>query len=441
MPFCLAGLLATTPGCDAVYENPNAASAETVLASENGLRALAIGMRREYSVDALSSVIRVAGLTSREFAVVVGFTNPQELEQGGAGLPPENGLTTGLWLNHYQVIGMAEQIIENVGVVDNVARRNALLATAHFFKAASLGNLAQFYQAFPTTVQEDGKAAFSSREDALREAVALLEAGVSVLGGSDVSNEYKARVLGTPDFNLLQSSQAYLARYRLMLGEYAGAISAADAALANEVSISVFAYDSGNGNENPLYLQTTEEPATLRPVDNFGLDPAEYVVPDADGRKAFYLGDRDEIGESSRIPVETMLGFYDTVDEAIPVYLPDEMRLIKAEAHARQNNLAQAVSSLNAVLTDTDDVFGVNAGLPAYGGAQTQSEILTAIYRNRRAELFLTGLALEDSRRFDRPGPPSAPSFESYSRTRTFLPYPVTERDNNTENVPADPAI
>jgi hypothetical protein len=429
----------TTPGCDTVYENPNAASSEGVLNSVDGLRALAIGMRREYSVEALSSVVRVSGLTAREFAVVVGFTNPQELELGGAGLPAENGITTGLWLNHYQVIGMADQIIDNVGVVEDADTRTALLVTAHFFKAAALGNLAQFYQAFPTVADEDGEAPFVSREEGLQRAVTLLEQGVAALGGQDVSSAYKSRVLGTQDFNLLAASNAYLARYRLMLGDYAGAITAADAALAAG-GISVFVYDAGNGNENPLYLETTEEPATLRPVDNFGLDPATFVVPDADGRKAFYLAERDEIGESSRIPVETMLGFYDVVDEPIPVYLPDEMRLIKAEAFARQNNLSQAIASLNEVLTDTDDPFGVNAGLPAYGGAQTQAAVLEAIYQNRRVELFLTGLALEDSRRFDRPAPPASPSFDSYARTRTFLPYPVTERDNNP-NVPADPAI
>ena len=42
----------------------------------------------------------------------------------------------------------------------------------------------------------------------------------------------------------------------------------------------------------------------------------------------------------------------------------------------------------------------------------------------------MSGLKLEDMRRFSRP---------ASERTRNFMPYPFRERDNNT-NTPADPA-
>ena len=48
----------------------------------------------------------------------------------------------------------------------------------------------------------------------------------------------------------------------------------------------------------------------------------------------------------------------------------------------------------------------------------------------------MTGMKLEDSRRFNRPGPNDAGS----ERSRNFYPYPTVERDNNA-NTPADPAI
>ena len=102
---CCLGLLLGMSACDTTFENPNAASEDQVLSTVNGLRALAIGMRREYSVTTLSSVIRTSGLSAREFAVVVGFTNPQEIELGGTALPAENGILTGLWSNNYRVMG------------------------------------------------------------------------------------------------------------------------------------------------------------------------------------------------------------------------------------------------------------------------------------------------------------------------------------------------
>jgi hypothetical protein len=50
--------------------------------------------------------------------------------------------------------------------------------------------------------------------------------------------------------------------------------------------------------------------------------------------------------------------------------------------------------------------------------------------------LYLSGLRLDDSRRFGRPTPPGS----LVERNRNFYPYPQQERTNNP-NVPADPAI
>jgi hypothetical protein len=112
------------------------------------------------------------------------------------------------------------------------------------------------------------------------------------------------------------------------------------------------------------------------------------------------------------------------------MYLPGEMALIIAEANARTNNLDAAITALNSVLTKKTDSWLIGADLPAYAGARTQEAVLTEIYRNRRIELFMSGMALEDSRRFARP---------ATERSRTWMPYPAIERSNNT-NTPADPA-
>ncbi len=439
---CTGVLLALTlTSCDLTFENPNAASEDQVVSTVQGLKALTIGMRREYSISLLSPSIRSAGLSTREFGVVVGFANPQDIELGGTALTPDNGILTAIWSNTYQVMAMAEQIIANSEVVGEAATRASYQATAYLFKGMALGNLAQFYELMPITVDPDGDGEFQSRQAALEEAVLQLEAGLAALGSQTVPEAFQRDVLGSVDFNLRQTLNAYIARFQLYLGNSGAAITAADAALALGPASSVFNYDNGNGNENPLYLQTTEEPATYRPVDNFGFDPDEFVVDPADGRLAFYVSPRDEIGFFSELPVETMNGFYDVINEPIPVFLQGELYLTKAEAYARQGDVSNAIANLNLVLTKTNDPFGVNAGLAAYSGGQSAAEVLLAIYRHRRIEMFLMGTSLEDNRRFfPEFQPPSEGDYDSFDRNRNYYPYPQTERDNNP-NTPLDPAI
>ena len=109
------------------------------------------------------------------------------------------------------------------------------------------------------------------------------------------------------------------------------------------------------------------------------------------------------------------------------------MILIKAEAYARQNDLVNALIELNKVVTKTpaSDPYGVGADLPPLVGL-TQAQILDQIYKHRSIELYMSGLKLEDMRRFARP---------NAERTRNFLPYPFLERDNNPNLSFPDPSF
>ena len=60
-----------------------------------------------------------------------------------------------------------------------------------------------------------------------------------------------------------------------------------------------------------------------------------------------------------------------------------------------------------------------------------KTEILDEIYKNRCIELYMSGLKLEDMRRFGRP---------LTERKRNFFPYPFRERDGNP-NTPSDPSF
>ncbi|MBL7741381.1 MAG: RagB/SusD family nutrient uptake outer membrane protein [Chitinophagaceae bacterium] len=423
--------------CKTEYLNPNAPTEEVIVSTREGLITLSIGMKQFYATSALEALTVTPGTTSRETKGITTFTNIIEIEAGGSSLPTFNGNVLSVWSRMFRVMGMAEQVIANAPTVlaSDDAMRSGITAHAHLFKAMALGGLATAFEQFPAQTDRNGQASFVTRQVAIEQAITLLEQADALLTATAPSTEFNTRVAGA-SFNLRNVINAYRARYNMMAGRYAAAIAASDLVPAN--SASQFVYDGAQAI-NPVFTQLRVS-NNYAPRDNFGL-PAGMFDP-ADGRLAFYLQGAVVVvgGENLR----TIRGFAQANNSPIPLYLPDEMRLIKAEAIVRSNGtLANAVTEINAVRQqNTGDVFGVHANLPAYAGAVTTADLLVEIYRQRSAELFLSGVRLEDSRRFGRTAPPTNvnPVPVTFERNRNFYPYPDQERLTNP-NTPADPTI
>jgi hypothetical protein len=423
--------------CEIDIPNPNNPTDEQVATTREGMITLSTGMKQFYATTSLESLVLAPGTTSREVKGITTFTNILELEAGGTSLPTFNANILNFWSRMYRVIGMAETLIANApGVLatDN-AMKSGVLAHAHLFKAMALGGLATGFEQLPTQTDKNGQALFVARQVALEQAITLLDEALALITATPPSTEFESRVSGS-SFKLKDCINAYRARYNLMAGKYAAAIAAADLVPLN--SASQFVYD-GAQSINPLYTQLLVA-KNYAPRDNFGL-PAGLFDP-ADARLAFYLqGPVVMVGGEA---LRSIKGFALTGATSIPVYLPDEMRLIKAEAILRSGGaVAGALTEINAVRQQASgDAFGVNANLPAYTGGMTAPELLVEVYRQRCAELFLSGLRLEDSRRFGRPAPPTNvnPVPVTFERNRNFYPYPDQERLINP-NTPADPVI
>lgn len=434
----LAGSLALgLAACSLDLPNPNAATDEQTLNTREGVLALSLGLRQLYSTVALEPNIITTGATARELKGVTTFFNVIEIEQGGTQLSPNNANTTALFSRNYRVANVADQIIAaapNVLGAD-AGTRGAVLAHAYLFKAAALGAIAIGFEQGPLSANPGGSGttAFVGRQALLNEAVRLLDQAALELSASPPSADFNALVQG-PAFNLPNTVQAYRARFNLLAGNYAAALAAAN--LVNLSTRSAFTYSAQN--PNPVFTAVTQV-GNFKPRDQFGL-PADLFEA-GDGRLNFYLTgpvvvDRNNGGPDN---LRTLAGFFTSQTSEIPAYLPDEMRLIRAEANLRAAtpNLTAALTDINAVRTQASgDPFGVHANLPPYSGPLTAPALLLEVYKQRSAELFLSGLRLEDSRRFGRPAPPTSLA----ERTRNFYPYPQQERVNNP-NTPADPAI
>ena len=408
--------------------NLNAPTDADVLTTREGIIGLSVGLRQYYSTSGISASYFYPAVTSRELQGVATFTNVLELEAGGTALPTANGSILTLWANMQKLMSMSEDIINNAGNISTLSggTLSGIMAHAKLYKAIALGTLATSFEKSNINTDKTGKATFLPRQAVLAEAIRLLNDAIAQLTTTPVSTDFTANVAGA-NFNLKNVLYAFNARYNLMAGNYAAAITNATA--VDLSSKNQFGYSSVS--VNPLW-NTSAILKYYVPRAGFGLPSSLFEA--GDQREAFYI----TTTVSGATTTRTLKGFAADQLGSVPVYLPDEMKLIRAEAILRSNGpLTDAVTLINEVRTQTSgDIFGVNAGLPPYSGAVTKDALLVEVYRQRCAELYLTGQRLEDSRRFERPAPPTDIS----ERNRNFYPYPDQERITNP-NTPADPAI
>ena len=262
---------------------------------------------------------------------------------------------------------------------------------------------------------------FNTRTEVLQAAVKLLDDASTLISTTTIPASFTATVGN--DIDLPNALNAIAARYYMMLGDNDKAI--AKAASVNLTKKSAFFYN--NVNPNPVFRLSLTQNNVYGIRPDFGLSGALIPNP-ADKRIAYHLTKNGVSGS----------GFYLGDATSIPLYVPGEMLLIQAEANARKPLLPAAKVFLDQVLTKlpANDIFGLGADLPAYSGPMTQQDILNEIYKNRCIEMYLFGLKIEDSRRFNRPaaGTPNA------ERSRNFYPYPQQERDGNP-NTPDNPTL
>ncbi len=416
--------------CELDQTNPNNATDAQVLNTKEGLVALSVGIRQNYSTAGLGNVMLAPTVTAREMKGFATFTNTLELEAGGTALPSANGIILNYWSGMQKQMNMSENLIANAPNVAGLepGLLSGMMAQAYLFKGLALANLALVFEQANLNSSITEPVAFVPRAQVLAESLRLIGLGITAVNATGPSASFTAQIAG-PDFDLKNSLYAMQARVNMMAGNYAAALASAN--LVDLTKKSSFTYTTISPNPTYTIYNVTK---SYRPRENFGL-PAGLFDP-ADKRLAFYFTTPRDILNAD--PVVTLTGFSAAQTTAIPVYLPDEMKLIKAEATLRTDgSLATALGFINEVRTQASgDLFGVNAGLPAYSGPVTKDDLLLEVYKQRCAELYLSGLKLDDTRRFNRPVPPANNS----ERNRIFYPYPDQERINN-KNTPADPAI
>lgn len=417
-------LLASSLGlaaCDLDTTNPNAPTQETVVTSVEGLMALGVGLQARFGTST-GAFIYASGLLTEELgAMTTAFSTISDAE-GGTVLP-NAGLVADFWNSSYRAIKTANDIIVSADDVEMPAgTRSGLLGLAYLFKAAALGELAQGFDSLPIETYNDPTPAFVDRDATLTAVLALLDSAQSAYAASTPSAQFATQVLAT-GIDIPNTIAAYKARYRRLTGNWQGALNAADS-----VSRTVFSrIPFSSQAPNPLFNVSTGSSGVL-PRDAYRADLLEAQ------RTGYFVKDTAIVGRIGT-PLDAWVVFAANTSP-IPTYYPDEVLLIKAEALVNLGRLPEARAVVDSVRTDCPGAGRVTTDpgpcLAPLAGVLSAEQLIDEIYRNRRYELFATGLRWEDLRRLGLVGATSVAK-------RCWLPYPVGERNANPENVPVDP--
>lgn len=418
----LLGIVSLT-SCKKDFVNPTAPSTDQVFSSARGLVGVNIGAQRTYSLGGASVVYGLTtanGFVTNEVILMnAGNVAEFQFSRGGSSVDATNTVLANIWTNSNKVIYDANTVIAAAESLNDKSYAAGLIAHASILKALSIGSMSMLWEKVPAGIGSNVQ--FTDRSAGFAAAISTIDNALSKITGTTISANYIADAVSGIDY--VNTLNALKARYLLFSGKYADAITAAN--LVDLTKKSTFNYDAVN--TNPVFTTATATNNVFQVIDStLGL-PAALAPSAGDGRVAFYTSINATVAPRFRIN-----GFYNATTASVPIYLPSEMTLIKAEAYARTSNLTSALTELNKVITKTaaSDPFKVGAGLTA-STASTESDILNEIYKNRCIELFMSGLKLEDMRRFGR---------ATTERKRNFFPYPFKERDGNP-NTPADPSF
>jgi len=263
-------LLITTSlfSCKKDFLNVNQPTQTQVLSTRSGLLGLAVGLRSHFASSTYYFVVEVPGLSTRELGDISTYVTPAELVLGGTPLSDDNTGISGLWANLLRDKGMAENILANVGSVTmEPGTKSGLTAYAQWFKAITLGYLAQNFEEVPIDNQLNGKAKFNSRKEVFAACISLLNSAKAEIAAQPVSTEFSKLF---PQLDLPNVINAFLATYK-----------------------------------NPVYMFAVYNNPDTKPQANFGLT-GKYAPSKGDGRIAFYLDSSKPIVEPQDVGGHTV---------------------------------------------------------------------------------------------------------------------------------------
>lgn len=413
-------------GCSLDLQNPNAPTETQVTTSPDGVIALATGLQARFATSYFSFAY-TAGLVTDEFAATsAALISISDAEQGA--VPSGTGIADNVFNSVYRTVRTADDLLSGADALASqldAGTRSGLRALAFTLKAEALGEALQAYQKVPVNTYGQTSPTYVPRAEALPLVRALLDSAATQVATTPPSAFFTSNIL-TPGVNLNGMIQMFRARYARLANDHANAVAYANLVpRTGTAALSLLQFPAPTVNP---YANVTGGTNGIAPRRQFRLSMAA-----GDQRATYFV-----------VPSTTLSGRigalldnwnrYANANAPLPVYMPDEALLVKAEALVAQGQLAAAQATLDSVRTDCTGGRGLDdpkACLPALSGSLTQAQLLDEIYTQRRYELFSTGARWEDARRRSAiRGPVAAPAVPVDGQ-RCWLPYALGDRNAN----------
>jgi hypothetical protein len=431
----VAATIATTTlsACSLDLQNPNAPTEDQVTTSADGVIALATGLQGRFA-NSYFNFAYMAGLVTDEFASgSSALISISDAEQGS--VAPGTAIAENVFNSIYRTVRTADDLLAGSDALADQfepGTRSGLRALAFALKAESLGEALQSYQEIPIDTYNEDQPVYVSRSVALARVRELLESAAAEIAQTAPSAFFNNSIM-TPGASLPNIIHLFRARYARMANDHAAAVAASNlVSRSGPAALSLLTFPPPAVN---FFANVTTGVNIIGPRRQWRLSMSAQ-----DQRHTYFVTPSTVTGRVGA--ALDAWARYAGNQAPIPVYLPDEALLIKAEALANQNALPQAIAVLDSVRTDCTGGRGIDdpkACLPAYSGPVTAADIINDIYVQRRYELFATGLRWEDARRRSAVRGPAAAPAVPVDAQRCWLPYAIGDRNANT-NVPADPA-
>jgi tetratricopeptide (TPR) repeat protein len=414
--ICLLSLVTVT-GCKKYLDAPlpvdEIATADVYTTDNGSAAALNSVYDAVYAQDFFDGPGSVGNLTALYGDELVNLNpGPSAIAVYEDGVSSTLGGVTGLWSGIYAQLYSINLAIENLPSqsITAVPHRNQWLGEAYFVRGLFYFYLTNLYGTVPLVLSSNysvnNALPRSSQQAVYTQIVADFKQAQALL----VDNYYDATGATTSDRGRpnRMAASAMLAKTYLYTGDWKDAEAQADSAIGDVTDykltdpLQTFLIGSPeiiwgiepDGHFAIPYLE--KDVATYYVVNgNYPTNANIYVYMSDSLANAFEPGDlrnTDWVGKDT-VPASgttaaaiypfdykfKAYGSFTQAVEIVPLCRLAEQYLIRAEARAEQNELAAAASDLNVIRT--------RATLPATT-AVTQNDLLSAIARERRVELF-----------------------------------------------------
>ena len=430
--------LTSLGACSLDLQNPNSPTEDQVTTSVDGVIALATGLQGRFA-QSYGNFAYMAGLVTDEFsATSAALISISDAEQGA--VAPGTAIADNVFNSVYRTVRTADDLLTGSNALaDQIdpGTRSGLRALAYAIKGEALGEALQSYQKIPIETFGVTAPAYVGRDLALPYVRALIDSAAAEIAATPPSPFFNASIL-TPGVSLPNVIQLFRARYARIANDDATALAASNlVARSGPAALSVLTFPAPAVNFYANVTGGTNGIAVRRQW--------RTSMPPQDQRFSYFVTPSTTLTGRIGASIDPW-NRYANPQAPLPVYMPDEALLIKAEALANQNQLPQAQAVLDSVRTDCTGGRGIDdpkACLSPLGAPLSRDELLAEIYLQRKYELLGTGSRWEDTRRRNAIiGPVAAPNVPT-SGQRCWLPYAVGDRNANpnaTTAVLPDPA-